>query len=116
VKSIDRSISRFWRPRYRPNYTHLPDALRAAFLLASARDRWDEAEQFVREALDVTETMGNPYARARMLYEYGRELVRRGKSDAGRTHLHDALTIFEDLGSMHYVGVTREALSHSTRD
>jgi hypothetical protein len=51
-----------------------------------------------------------------MLYEYGRELVRRGKSDAGRTHLHDALRIFEDLGSMHYVGVTREALSHSTRD
>jgi tetratricopeptide (TPR) repeat protein len=98
------------RCREEPNLTDLPDALRAAMLLAIARDRWEETEDLLTETLDVTAKMQNPYGRARGFYELGRALCTLGESERGLKMLQEALAIFEQLGSAPYVALTRSTL------
>jgi DNA-binding SARP family transcriptional activator len=94
----------------------LAEALRVQGVVLSRRGNWEEAEASFREALTLAEAISCPYAAGRTLYEYGVMLLGAGSSEAARSRLEEALTIFRRLGARPYLELTEGALKVSLVD
>jgi tetratricopeptide (TPR) repeat protein len=108
------------RLRAEHNRLHLVDALRIKTLVATARERWDEAERSLTEALTLARQMRYPYAEARLLYVCGLLQVRKGKNvregvfagtREAQEQLEAALAIFRRLGARKDVERTEQSLT-----
>jgi tetratricopeptide (TPR) repeat protein len=77
----------------------LADALRVTALVATRRERWEEAEAALEEGLVLARRIGYPYAEARLSQSCGELLAQTGQPKAARERLEAALAIFRRLGA-----------------
>jgi tetratricopeptide (TPR) repeat protein len=89
--------------RARQHRPALCEALWVRALVAIRQERWAEAEQALREGLELARTIGFPYAEARLLHAWGTLHARRMASPADREQargrLMEALALFQRLGA-----------------
>jgi tetratricopeptide (TPR) repeat protein len=74
------------------------DALRVRALIATYRERYQEAANDLDEAIALCQAMPYPYAEAKALWIYGRLEVARGDPAAARERFTAALAICDQLG------------------
>src|SRR5262249_51532066 len=67
-------------------------------ILASTLERWEEAEQHFKDALEMNERMGARPWLAQTQEDYGRMLVARGDEERGRPLFEQALSSYRELG------------------
>jgi tetratricopeptide (TPR) repeat protein len=89
---------------------NLVEALRVQGLVMSRQERWSEAEQCFGEALSLVERMPYPYARGRVLYDYGLMCRDQGELTKARELLTAALAVFRRLGARPHSERTERAL------
>lgn len=92
---------------YRPA---LADALRVEALLATARQRWSEAETSLEESLALCWAMPYPYAEAKAQYVFGLLEVARAAPVRARKHFGQALATLGRLGERLYAAHVARAL------
>jgi len=89
----------------------LPDALRVQALWAMRRQRWDEAEDALDEAIHLSHDMPYPYAGAKALYVAGHLWATRGEPELACARFEEALAICRQLGERLYGGAIETCLS-----
>jgi len=89
----------------------LVQALRVQALVLSKQERWEEAEQFLEEALALCRGMATPYAEAKTLYVAGLVSRSRSELELARQRFEAALAILERLGERLYAGYIEQLLS-----
>lgn len=89
----------------------LADALRVRALLATRRERWQEAADALEQSLALAQPMPWPYTVAKALYAYGQLHAARGAPEQARARYTEALTILQALGERPYAARIREALA-----
>ncbi len=72
-----------------------------------AQERWEEAEEDLRQIISAARDMSYPYAEARGLYEWGQLHLQRREDQQAWRKLERALSIFERLGATPYVERTK---------
>lgn len=90
-----------------------PAVFRVRGRVAAQAGHLDEAVAQYSGGLDALAAAPQPYEEALIRYNLGVCLIRRsghGDRTAGRTHLVEALTIFERLGAQPDAGIVRQAL------
>lgn len=80
----------------------LPDALRIQALWAMRRQRWDEAERVLDEAIALSRAISYPYAEAKALYVCGHMWMTRGEPALACERFDEALAICRRLGERLY--------------
>jgi tetratricopeptide (TPR) repeat protein len=93
----------------------LPDALRVQALSAMRRQRWDEAEKALDEAIGLGREMPYPYAEAKALYVSGQMWVARDEPARAEAQFEEALAICQRLGERLYGEAVAQALSDGGR-
>jgi tetratricopeptide (TPR) repeat protein len=88
----------------------LVDALRVSALLATQRERWQEAADTLEQSLALAQPMPYPYAVAKALYAYGLLHAARGAPEQARARYTEALAILQTLGERPYAARIRVAL------
>jgi tetratricopeptide (TPR) repeat protein len=88
----------------------LVDALRVRALLATRRERWQEAADALNQSLALARPMPYPYAVAKALYAYGLLHAARGEPELARVRYTEALAILQTFGERPYAARVREAL------
>ncbi len=89
---------------------HLDTVHSVRAVVAACRGEWDEAEQYAEEALAFARRGGFVVSEARLLYFWGRWLMRKGDIARAKDRLMKALAIFERLGALPYTKRTEELL------
>jgi tetratricopeptide (TPR) repeat protein len=89
----------------------LPDALRVQALWAMRRQRWDEAEEALDEAIGLSREMPFPYAEAKALYVSGQMWAARAEPARAEAQFKEALAICQRLGERLYGAAIEQALS-----
>ena len=89
----------------------LSDALRVQALWAMRRQRWDEAEKALDEAIGLSREMPYPYAEAKALYVSGQMWAARVEPARAEARFQEALAICQRLGERLYGEAIAKALS-----
>jgi tetratricopeptide (TPR) repeat protein len=78
--------------------------------LLAARGQSEAAEQFAREAVELTRQTDNINAEAEALLCLGRVLARAGRQEQGEQALREAIALFEQKGNVVMAERTRTLL------
>jgi tetratricopeptide (TPR) repeat protein/transcriptional regulator with XRE-family HTH domain len=89
----------------------LPDALRVQGLWAMRREKWDEAEKALDEAITLSRGLPYPYAEAKALYVSGQMWAARSEPPRAKALFAEALAICQRLGERLYGDAIAQALS-----
>ena len=88
----------------------LIDTLRVSGMIAARRQRWQEAETSLNEALSLSQTMRCPYHEARVRYTLGLLEIARTAVAQASEQLIAARAMLETLGERLYRGAVERAL------
>jgi tetratricopeptide (TPR) repeat protein len=107
------AVERAGRQRCR---LYLVDALRVSAMVAGRRERREDAQHALDEAVALSHAMPYPYGEARALYQCGMlQAARDGVGVVRERPLRDALAIFRRLGAQKHVERTERAIAQLGR-
>ena len=89
----------------------LMEALRVQALVLSKQERWEEAEQYLEEALTLCRELPAPYSEAKTLYLFGQVSLQQGAPEPARERLMSAQAILTGLGERVYAGHVEQLLA-----
>lgn len=98
--------------------THRPaqaDLLRVKGMMRTRQGAWEEADEALKEGLDLAGAMPDPYREAQLRVEVGTLAARMGETDRARGHLHKSLAALDRLGARPAADRVRRLLSELDR-
>lgn len=106
-RTMQQALARARQQHMRPT---LSDALRVQALFGIRRQRWEEAQAALEEALALCRAMPYPWAEAKALYVYGLLYQAKGETRQASEQLIAALSILNRLGEHLYAPLVKQIL------